>query len=88
MDGATVHWCLNVRHRLNTVFLGRWIGRDGPTPWPQRSPNLTPLDFFFFGYVKIKVFEIEKLKKKNSDAVASVTPATLTILRGKSERDF
>ena len=78
LDWAPLHWSLNVRHSLNTVFPGRWIGRDGPTPWPQRSPNLTPVDFFLFGNVKIKVFEIEKLKKRISDAVASVTPATLT----------
>ena len=47
---------------------------------PKDHPNLTPLDFFLFCNVKMKtkVFEIEKLKKRISDAVASVTPATLT----------
>ena len=27
-------------------FPGRWIGREGTPPWPPRSPDLTPLDFF------------------------------------------
>ena len=26
--------------------------RDGPIPWPPRSPGITPLDFFLWGYVK------------------------------------
>jgi hypothetical protein len=27
-------------------FPGRWVGRDGPIPWPPRSPDITPLDFY------------------------------------------
>ena len=41
---------------LNYVFLDGWIGRGGPTSWPPRSPDVTPLDFFLWGYVKTKVF--------------------------------
>lgn len=26
-----------------------WIGRAGTVPWPPRSPDLTPLDFFLVG---------------------------------------
>ena len=52
LDGAPPHWGLDVRASLNEQFPGRWIGRDGPTPWPPRSPDLTPLDFFLWGYVK------------------------------------
>ena len=34
-----------------------WIRRDRPTPWPPRSPDMTPhFDFFLWGYVKDKVF--------------------------------
>ena len=46
IDGAHVHWGLNVRAFLNATFPERWIGRDGPTPWPPRSPDINPLDFF------------------------------------------
>ena len=46
LDGAPAHWGLNVRAFLNATFPERWIGRDGPTPWPPRSPDINPLDFF------------------------------------------
>ena len=30
---------------------------DSPRlPWPPRSPDLTPCDFFLWGYVKVHVF--------------------------------
>jgi hypothetical protein len=31
---------------------GRWIGWRGPTMWPPRSPNVTPLDYFLWGRLK------------------------------------
>jgi hypothetical protein len=31
---------------LGETFPGRWVGRGGPTVWPPRSPDLTPLDIF------------------------------------------
>lgn len=31
---------------LDLTFPNRWIGRLGPSPWPPRSPDLTPLHFF------------------------------------------
>jgi hypothetical protein len=49
---STVH----ERALLERAFLGRWIGRDGPVPWPPRSPDITPLAFFLWGYVKGNVF--------------------------------
>ena len=47
---------LAVRQFLNDTFPKRWIGRDGPTPWPPRFPDITPLDFFLWGYVKDIVY--------------------------------
>ena len=55
-DGAPPHWRLDVRKFLDDTFPYRWIGRGGPTPWPPRSPNITPLDFFLWGYVKDRVY--------------------------------
>jgi hypothetical protein len=55
-DGAPPHWGSQVRF-FDATFPNRWIGRDGgPTPWPLRSPDITPVDFFLWGYVKDKVF--------------------------------
>jgi hypothetical protein len=41
---------------LIEIFSGRWIGRDCPMPWPPRSPDITPLNFFLCSYVKSNVF--------------------------------
>ena len=51
-DRAPPYWSFIVRDFLNDQFPERWIGRGGPISWPPRSPDLTPLDFFFWGYVK------------------------------------
>ena len=62
-DGAPPHYALRVRDYLNEVFPQRWIGGRGSIEWPPRSPDLTPMDFFFGGVVKNKVYE------KNSETV-------------------
>ncbi|KAF2879847.1 hypothetical protein ILUMI_26324 [Ignelater luminosus] len=33
------------KQHLDERFLGRWIGRGGPTSRPPRSSDLTPLDY-------------------------------------------
>ena len=63
---------------LDATFPNRWIGRDGPTPWPTRSPDINPLDFFLLQYVKDKVFstpvpDIINLKARIIDAFATIT---------------
>jgi hypothetical protein len=55
-DGAPPHWGLTLRESRNKTFPIRWIGRDGPIPWPLRSPDITQFDFFFWSYVKYQVF--------------------------------
>ena len=49
-EGAPPHWGIEVCQFLNKTFSDRWIGRDGPIPWPPRSPDITPLNFFLWGY--------------------------------------
>lgn len=56
-DGAPPHFARPVREYLDDVFPGRWIGRRGPFEWPPRSPDLTPMDYFLWGYLKGKVFK-------------------------------
>jgi len=55
-DGAPIHSTLQVRNWLDTHFNGKWIGRFSDNPWPPRSPDLTPCDFFLWGYLKEKVY--------------------------------
>lgn len=78
-DGCPAHSTVLVRNYLQENFGNRWIGRYGPTNWPARSPDLSPLDFFLWGYVKQHVYNtnldnnIEILKQKITEAVNSVT---------------
>ena len=83
LDGAPAHWGLQVRGFLNTHFPQRWIGRDGPTPWPPRSPDLTPCDFFLWRFIKTRVFrspvhDICELRDRITEAFAEVTNDMLT----------
>lgn len=55
-DGATPHYAAVVRAYLNQVFPHRWIGRRGEIEWPARSPDMTPLDYFLWGYLKSKIY--------------------------------
>ena len=45
-DGAPPYWGSHVLRFLDASFPNRWIGRDSPTPWPPRSPDITPPDLF------------------------------------------
>lgn len=58
-DGAPAHYQRQVREYLNDQFGDRWIGRGGPVPWPARSPDLTPLDYYLWGEVKRLVYATE-----------------------------
>lgn len=56
-DGCPAHFCTTVRQWLNTNFQNRWIGRGGPIPWPARSPDLTPMDYYVWGHMKSLVYD-------------------------------
>jgi hypothetical protein len=52
---------------LSATVPNRWIGRAGAADeewmkWPPRSPDLTPCDFFLWGYVK--PLDIDELKMR------------------------
>jgi len=62
-----------VRNFFSRHFPQKWIGRGaeqsgGLKDWPPRSPDLTPLDYFLWGYVKSECYKlalgnIEELKR-------------------------
>lgn len=54
-DGAPPHFSLDVRRWLNATYT-TWIGRGGVVAWPARSPDLSPMDFFVWGYMKSLVY--------------------------------
>ena len=60
-DSASPHFHQNIPDHLNATLPGRWNDRAGHhdlpiVVWPPRSPDLTPCDFFLWGYVKDIVY--------------------------------
>ncbi|GFU11594.1 uncharacterized protein TNCV_4492271 [Trichonephila clavipes] len=51
-DGATCHTARATIDLLKDTFGALLISRFGPVNWPPRSCDLTPLDYFLWGYVK------------------------------------
>ncbi|GFV23495.1 uncharacterized protein TNCV_4782061 [Trichonephila clavipes] len=55
-DGATCHTARATIDLLKDTFGDRLISRFGHVNWPPRSCDLTPLDYFLWGYVKSLVY--------------------------------
>ncbi|GFT69637.1 putative transposable element [Trichonephila clavipes] len=55
-DCATYHTARATIDLLKDTFVDRLISRFGPVNWPPRSCDLTPLDYFLWGYVKSLVY--------------------------------
>lgn len=84
-DGAPPHKPNFVQDMLNQHFRG-FIGpgdiQKALLKWPARSPDLNPLDFFLWGFVKDMVFLIEnesidELKFKIDEALDNITEQML-----------
>lgn len=84
-DGAPAHFTLDVRAYLDATF-ERWIGRGGDIPWPPRSPDFNPLDFFLWGHIKHQVYvtppaDMDELWQKINETCQAVTPNMLNNVR-------
>lgn len=51
-DDAPIHDNIHAKLLLDRIFSKRWIGVNGPMRWPSKSPDLSPCDFFLWGYIK------------------------------------
>lgn len=58
-DGAPPHTAHRVREFLNEHFAGKLIGAGGVINWPPRSPDLTPLDYCIWGWMKSEVYKVK-----------------------------
>ena len=73
-DGAPPHTLVMVRNLLVEMFQDSVIALHHYPEWLARSPDLTPCDFFLWGYMKNKVF--------------STPPATVEVLRERIQQEF
>ncbi|KAJ4446658.1 hypothetical protein ANN_13355 [Periplaneta americana] len=76
-DCTPPHWFSDVRTNLDNMFPCRRNGRGGPIAWPPRSPDLTPLEFFLWSYVKDKVYatpvrDLRDLRERIIEAIESI----------------
>jgi hypothetical protein len=76
-DGAPAHTAQQTTELLNQHFPGKWVGINGPTQWPPRSPDLTPPDFFLWDYLRDNVYNtnpqsIEILKDRIREEINNI----------------
>ena len=83
-DGAPPHYACIVRQFLYDKFSPqRVISRGCNIVWPPRSPDLNPLDFWFWGALKARVFHtsppetLEELKARITDECSRFTAEEL-----------
>ncbi|GFW99867.1 uncharacterized protein TNCV_3509861 [Trichonephila clavipes] len=81
-DGATCHTARATIYLLKDTFGDCLISRFGPVNGPPRSCDLTPLDYFLWGYVKSLVYAdkpqtLDHLKDNIRRVIADIRPQML-----------
>lgn len=81
-DGATAHTSRASMAVLREHFPQRLISIRGDLEWPARSPDLSPCDFFLWGFLKSRVYvnrprTLQDLKTNIQEEIARITPAML-----------
>jgi hypothetical protein len=92
-DGAPAHSSYAVRDFLDDRFPQKWIGRGGTVEWAPRSPDLTPLDFFFWGFLKDSIYDPppetpDVLKDRIRQASGRLRPNVLRSVRENQNKRF
>ncbi|GFX80262.1 uncharacterized protein TNCV_2642781 [Trichonephila clavipes] len=81
-DGATCHTARATIDLLKDTFGDRLISHFGPVNWLPRSCDLTPLDYFLWGYVKSLVYAdkpqtLDHLENNIRRVIADIRPQML-----------
>ncbi|GFU69719.1 uncharacterized protein TNCV_1221071 [Trichonephila clavipes] len=81
-DGATCHTARATIDLLKDTFGDRLISRFEPVNWPPRSCDLTPLDYFLWGYVKSLIYAdkrqtLDHLEDNIRRVIADIRPQML-----------
>ena len=79
-DGAPCHTASETLELIGDKFDERVISRRANIAWPPRSCDLTPLDFFLWGFLKEKVFTnrpatLVELESNIAHEIAKISPS-------------
>lgn len=88
-DGCPAHNAAPVREYLTNIFNNKLITGWSAIRWPARSPDLSPNDFFLWGYVKSSVYGFQhdraqttdELRIKINHCMRNISPQTMTNVR-------
>ena len=77
LDGAVPHYSHVTRDFLSEHFHERIIGRGLQWFWPPRSPDITPCDFWFWGYIKYNVYRsdpqsLDELQQRITEEIVGI----------------
>ena len=79
---GTCHTATRIINLLKGQFGDNVISRNGPVNWPPKSCDLTPPDYFLWGYGKSMVYDdkpttLEALKVDINQAINRIRPEIL-----------
>lgn len=89
-DGCPAHNAVRVKEFLRNSFPDRLMSGTGDIRWPPRSPDLSPNDFFLWGFLKSKVYahnranNLDELREKLLEATRAISVEML----GNVRRNF
>ena len=92
-DGATAHTSRASMAVLREHFPERLISIRGDLEWPARSPDLSPCDFYLWGYLKSRVYvnrlrSLQDLKANIREEIANIPADTLVWVMANARNRF
>lgn len=72
-NGNPVHCHKIVRKYMNKKYGERWIGKDGPIPWPPKTEDLSPMSVYVWPQIRKYVYTqefktVKELQQKITNA--------------------
>jgi hypothetical protein len=72
-DGASSHVSHRAKQIISANFRDRIISRNFDDKWPASSPDLSPLDYWLWSYLKDKIYLPDDMPRSLSDLKEKIT---------------
>ena len=91
-DGARPHSSDMVMELLNDTFSNRVIANGtqshpAPIAWPPRSPDLTPCDYFLWGWMKGRIFHRDQPPRTLGELRAAIEEVAEELRQDRAMRE-